>query len=212
MGPVEVLISFWSGLRRLFLRSNWEYAYHYNLIIYVNKPMCSPHVCIDTNMWWAPGFVYINNEIIMICILPVRAKKQPLRLTIPLGPASPTWTCESLDSQVPINSYTIQGYYNRKQCATECAPSHCQVLLKFKAATQECFCKRKLSKNSWHIQIHTKLYRCLWLSSAWNICHFRIFVLPTCARKVFSEMWQNNIFQNPWVKIQTSPGRGLRLG
>ncbi len=27
-------------------------------------------------MWWAHGFVYINNEMIMICILPVRAKEQ----------------------------------------------------------------------------------------------------------------------------------------
>ncbi len=76
------------GLPRLFLRSNWEYAYHYHLIIYVNKTMCSPHVStnnncccivivIGTNMWWAHGFVYINNELIIICILPVRAKEQP---------------------------------------------------------------------------------------------------------------------------------------
>ncbi len=99
----------------LFLRSNWEYAYHYQLIIYVNKTMCSPHFCtnrnknnntttittititcvyntntcycycccivivivIGTNMWWAHGFVYINNYMIMICILPVRVKEQP---------------------------------------------------------------------------------------------------------------------------------------
>ncbi len=28
----------------LFLHSNWEYAYHYHFIIYINKAMCLPHV------------------------------------------------------------------------------------------------------------------------------------------------------------------------
>ena len=34
-------------------------------------------VC-GTAMWSAHGFVYINNEMIMICILPVRVKEQTL--------------------------------------------------------------------------------------------------------------------------------------
>ncbi len=29
------------------------------------------------NMWSAHGFVYINNKMIMICILPIRVKEQP---------------------------------------------------------------------------------------------------------------------------------------
>ncbi len=106
----------------LFLRSNWEYAYHYHLIIYVNKAMCSPHVCTNNNnnnntttkttititcvcvvcinnnlfvclfvcyvTWYCYCLcLYIRwllfmhtTQMIMICILPVRAKEQPSSL------------------------------------------------------------------------------------------------------------------------------------
>ena len=44
--------------------------------------ICILVIVIGTNMWLAHGFVYINNEVIMICILPVRAKEQPLSLLV----------------------------------------------------------------------------------------------------------------------------------
>ncbi len=42
--------------------------------------MLVPHVIVivcGTNMWSAHGFVYINNEMLIICILPFRVKEQP---------------------------------------------------------------------------------------------------------------------------------------
>ena len=35
-----------------------------------------------TNVWSAHGFVYINDEMLMICILPVRLKEQPKCLSV----------------------------------------------------------------------------------------------------------------------------------
>ncbi len=93
----------------LFHHSNWEYAYHYHLINYVNKAMCLPHVSATNNnnniqkhiivivcgnnMWSTQSFVNINNEMLMICILPVRVKEQletPDSLTGSLYPQHPT--------------------------------------------------------------------------------------------------------------------------
>ncbi len=66
-------IIFW-----LFLHSNSEYAYHYHFIIYINKAMCLPHVSTtDNTIPFGPVCIY-RYEMIMICILPIRVKEQPI--------------------------------------------------------------------------------------------------------------------------------------
>ncbi len=53
--PSKHLTALWQTIDNLqwgfwlFLHSNWEYAYHYHFIMYINKAMCLPHVSTTGN-------------------------------------------------------------------------------------------------------------------------------------------------------------------
>ena len=46
-----------------------------------NSLACKMQEDSACNMWSAHGFVYIDDEMLMICILPVRVKEQPKSVT-----------------------------------------------------------------------------------------------------------------------------------